>query len=83
MQNIPPEDIEKICQLIEVSNNNRNLLLSTAVQKGILETVRELIGQGADVNAQGIDDFLPLHHAAKLEDVDMMRTLLDLGANVN
>jgi ankyrin repeat protein len=42
-----------------------------------------LISQGADVNATEADGATPLHLAAEREDVDVVRALLQRGANVN
>ena len=41
--------------------------LFDAVQDGDLELVRELVGQGADVNARDDDDSTILHLAAYLQ----------------
>ncbi|MDJ1016538.1 MAG: ankyrin repeat domain-containing protein [Paracoccaceae bacterium] len=45
------------------------------------ETVRLLVGKGADINEKGFNDWTPLHRAAAIGDVPMVRLLLDLGAD--
>ena len=63
----------------------------TALHKGDTDTVRELLNNGADVNARNNDDFgalgeprdTALHKAARNGEIDMVRELLNNGADVN
>jgi hypothetical protein len=48
------------------------------------EVRRPVTTRGADVNAKGPNDFLPLHVVASCYGkLEMMRTLVELGANLN
>ena len=56
--------------------------IADAAMRGDIESVRSLLGRGADVNAVQGDGSTALHWAAYLEDLDMARLLLEAGANV-
>lgn len=62
--------------------DTRTALHSAALSNDVA-TVRELIAQGADVNAQDRDGFAPLHFAAQEYAVAAARTLLEAGAEVD
>ncbi len=64
-----------------------NLTLPTGIHKaaadGKSKRIRELIGQGIDVNLQDVNGDTPLHHALQGRDKFItVRTLLDRKANV-
>ncbi len=44
--------------------------------------VETLIKNGADIDAHGINDWTPLHQAAIREQIEIMKLLIDHGANV-
>ena len=56
--------------------------VADAAQRGDIETVRELLRTGADVNAAQGDGMTALHWSAMSGDVAMMEVLLYAGANV-
>ena len=56
--------------------------LHLAVKLGGVETVRMLIGAGANVNAHKWG-WTPLHWAARRGEVDIARILIDAGANLD
>ena len=45
------------------------------------EVLAVLLAHGADVNARGINDWTPLHHAVSLRDAEAIRALLAAGAD--
>lgn len=45
------------------------------------EVLAVLLAHGADVDARGINDWTPLHHAVSLGDAEAVRMLLDAGAD--
>ena len=57
--------------------------LTSAIEGRSREALQSLIRFGADVNASGLDDFPPLHLAAKFGDAGMISQLLKAGAKVN
>ncbi len=57
--------------------------LIDAVLNKQLDTIRALVGSGADVNARSAGDGTALIVAAKHGDVDIVRELIKLGADVN
>ncbi|KAI9791856.1 MAG: hypothetical protein M1816_003401 [Peltula sp. TS41687] len=58
-------------------------LLHHWVEKGDFEMVRELINEGADVNALGGECHTPLQAAAIIGHEKLVRLLLEAGADVN
>ena len=56
--------------------------VADAAERSDLEAVRELVRQGADVNAAQGDGMTALHWAANHDDVDMVQLLLYAGAHV-
>lgn len=55
-----------------------------AAKEGRHEIAKFLIAKGADVNAQGGDDFAsPLHVAAEMDHIPLVRLLLDSGARID
>lgn len=45
--------------------------------------VNLLIANGADVNAQDFEDYTPLHNAAWNGHLEIVKTLVNQGANIN
>lgn len=63
-----------------------NAALAHAATYGLVRSIRELVAQGAQVNAGGAGGssmWAPLHHAARHKRRKAVRALLDLGARVN
>jgi ankyrin repeat protein len=58
--------------------------LHIAADEGDLQRVKELVENGYDVNAfDGALSFTPLHYAVKAENIELVRYLLSVGADVN
>ena len=57
--------------------------LHWAADKGAEDSLRLLIGKGADVNAKAKNGFTPLHFAAKAADPGLSKYLIDAGASIN
>jgi hypothetical protein len=58
-------------------------LLHEAAQEGILETIRQLIETGTNINMQNVFGDTPLLRASKSNRPDAVRMLLEAGANPN
>ena len=56
--------------------------LHDAVEDGDVEAVRQLVEEGADVEAQDADGDRPLHLAAQDGHLEVVRVLVEAGANV-
>lgn len=68
---------------VNVRSNGVTALMLT-IQRGLDESVNDLINAGAEVNAYSAQEWLsPLMLAAKSGKLDIIRTLLASGANVN
>jgi len=48
-----------------------------------IEVIRMLLDAGADINARGINDYTPAHHAATRNDVEALRLLIEGGADLS
>ena len=82
-----PETLRKLFTLIEYINKKHIVLnsqnakhetgLSIAVQKNNLPVVQHLIAAGASMTMADENDLLPLHHAAFLENTEILKLLLD------
>ena len=48
-----------------------------------VESVKQLLANGADVNVKNASEWTPLHIAAQFGHVEMVEFLLSKGANVN
>lgn len=57
--------------------------LFKAVKEGDLNTVKDLIKQGVNVNQEGKMEESALQHAAENGDLEMAKVLIDAGAKVN
>lgn len=57
--------------------------LHRTAAEGNLERARELIREGAALNAFDAIGYTPLHHAVKNGRFEMVRLLLDAGADIN
>lgn len=63
------------------SGDNNHLLIK-AVRKGDIKRVQQLLEEGADVNFHGEEGgWSPLHNAVKVEREDIVRLLLQYGAD--
>lgn len=60
-----------------------NSPLIAAAREGLSDAVRNLIRQGADINAASIDGRTPLIHAATHGRTDVVRLLLESGAEID
>lgn len=64
------------------ANKDLNQALFTAVQEGNFKEVKNLIAQGADVNAKDINEKTPLHFAAQSGNIKMAKFLLKNGVEL-
>lgn len=64
-----------------------DLRLHTACAQGDLVLVKRLLSQGADVNSvnstDGFDGWSALHYASVIAPVEVAKTLIEAGANLN
>lgn len=67
--------------LIDVEEVNMNLI--AAAESGDLETVKQLLEEGADVQAANANGVTPLIAAAYQNHVEVAKVLIDAGADVN
>ncbi len=56
--------------------------LLAAIRAGDADAVKAFIDAGGDVNCRGLDDFTPLHTAVECENLEIVRLLVDAGADV-
>lgn len=63
-----------------IKNININIKLMNASHEGNLDIVKELIAEGADVNAKNNSGFTPLMYARYGENLDIVKTLIAAGA---
>ena len=56
--------------------------LCKAVATGDMETVKNLIEAGADVNVKS-NGMMPIHYAAKYNRVDMLKVLITAGSKIH
>ena len=69
--------------LLESKDNNGKTALSFATEKGQTETVKFLIGKGADVNTQSNYGTTPLHYAAFYNYAEVLQILIDNKAKLD
>lgn len=89
--------VKDICALliskgaqVNVNNNANYTPLTNVIQNyqtmanasGKLETIKVLVEHGADVNAKGMWNMLPIQIAAEFAPVDVVEYLIDKGANI-
>lgn len=70
------EVVEVYENLVEVSP------LCTAVAKGDIEKVKQLLNNGVDVNALS-NGMLPIHYAAKYNRVEIIKVLITAGSEIH
>ncbi|CAI7678719.1 unnamed protein product [Penicillium pancosmium] len=75
--------LDKFKQPVSASNKYGVTLLHTAASDGMLDTVKFLVGKGANVNAASLDQWTPLHNAAEKGQLAVADFLISNGANVN
>lgn len=68
---------------VNEKDTNGNTLLHAACSKGRLDIVKKLVGKGASVNISNYWDSTPLGYAVRLRQYDIVKFLLDHGANPN
>ena len=52
-------------------------------ETGNVESVKQFLANGTDVNVKNVSEWTPLHIAAQFGHVEMVELLLSKGANVN
>lgn len=60
-------------------------VLHSAIDRGKpdqIEVIKMLLEAGADINAHGINDWTPAHHAAVRNDVEALKVLVESGADL-
>lgn len=67
----------------DVFSNTQTRQLAQAACRGDTNTIRKLVGSGADVNAPGLDGLSVLMWALSCNNVEGMKALLDAGADPN
>jgi len=68
----------------EVRATNSEIVdLHTAARMGSLESVKDFVSQGADVNSEDAEHFTPLIYAAANDHIDIAAYLLGKGADPN
>lgn len=65
------------------SDEDLNALLLKAAEEGKLETLKQLIGKGADIHSRDGTGYSAIQFAAMNGDADMTKFLLTAGAKVN
>ncbi len=57
--------------------------IHTSAQTGNVESVKQFLANGTDVNVKDVSKWTPLHVAAQFGHEEMVELLLSKGANVN
>jgi uncharacterized protein len=76
-------NIQDLLQQIDLSKCNSRYLLKTALVAQNSKAVIELIEKGVDINIELDHNKTPLMEAADNKDFDLVRQLVELGANTN
>mmetsp|Transcript_79079 Transcript_79079/g.137087 ORF Transcript_79079/g.137087 Transcript_79079/m.137087 type:complete len:176 (-) Transcript_79079:38-565(-) len=66
-----------------MSSDHKAPLLHQATQKRDVKEVRRLIMKGVNVNRPDVDLYTPLHRACEISDAQIVKMLLDAGADPN
>uniref|UniRef100_A0A3B3H7Z3 Uncharacterized protein n=1 Tax=Oryzias latipes TaxID=8090 RepID=A0A3B3H7Z3_ORYLA len=75
-----PGSLSSLWSIIPVASAAASNFLSAAVRSGRADLVKLLVSQGSGVNLEGCHGRRPLHEAAKLGDLGLVRLLLEAGA---
>lgn len=59
------------------------IILQAAIQSGYLSSVQKLLSRGLDVNGTGSPESAPLIIAVEAKHKDVVRDLVDKGADIN
>ncbi|KAK0378195.1 ankyrin-2 ankyrin [Colletotrichum limetticola] len=65
---------------LDITDAQLHTPLHFATMFGQLETIKELVSRGSNINAKDCDGWTPLHFAIHLEKKDTVELLLELGA---
>ncbi|KXH36172.1 ankyrin-2 ankyrin [Colletotrichum simmondsii] len=65
---------------LDITDAQLHTPLHFATMFGQLETIKELVSRGSNINAKDYDGWTPLHFAINLEKKDTVELLLELGA---
>ncbi len=76
------DDINKRCESQDSLYNGATPLILAASQ-GALESVELLIENKADINTVNTEGYTALAHAALINDHDIVKSLIDAGANID
>ncbi len=79
----PSRERDVLSRYQEIETEHSKNSLHLAAKLGNLEAVQDLLGKGANVNAQNDTGKTPLHWAAREGHKQVVQALLDKGANVN
>ena len=77
------ENMVNATKLTQMQQKELNDKLIDAVKNGDIKNVRELIENGADVNAKDKNRWTALHEAALNGNIDAAKFLIENGANVD
>ncbi len=75
--------LEKNINMTRDSSEDSDELLRKAAELGDMESVKVMLDQGYDINAENNHDQTPLQMAVQSGHLGMVRLLLDRGADVN
>lgn len=76
-------NFEILSSSIFLAEENTNVsALCTAVAKGEIEKVKQLLNNGVDVNKKS-NGMLPIHYAARHNRVDIIKVLITAGSDIH